>query len=245
MQRKVVDELHALLWSMPRTNNGVFDAGWNCRDHSLVVAAFKFLSGEVSIPYIVHGKSMLVLGPSYGNNPAGFGQDSKLQEGHTWNLSANGAIYDYSLSVPRGKKHQEWRRVKDPIIEEGSCRNLKAAEVIESSNRRDYEGSIAVGSKKEDGFRICYLPVRRERFSPKMLLKPFQWLDSPLSNKMHMRYDETIYVKIVMHLLDFAHGRTKSIAHKSQIGAWNTVARRSDEEVDFYAQHVCEMYTDN
>jgi hypothetical protein len=32
-------EAHALLWTDPVMNRGVFDVGMNCRDHALVFAA--------------------------------------------------------------------------------------------------------------------------------------------------------------------------------------------------------------
>lgn len=237
---EVVDELHALLWSKPLVNKGILDSGWNCRDHAIIVAALHLLSGNSPLPHIAHGANMLILGPNGRNHPSGFGQEIGLGAGHTWNLSLHGSIYDYSLKIPDKREHPQWKEIANPLVEDGVCRAISGAEVFMTDVPKKYQDCIAAGAWKEKGFRVCYLVRHQEEFSPKLLLSPFRWIDSPLSNKMKGRYGETIYVKIVLHLFDLSQGRAKSIVHKTQVGAWNTVARRSDNDIDRYLEIVRE-----
>lgn len=229
---EVLKEAHALLWSAPLMNNGILDAGWNCRDHAIVfIALLKILGKDAAI---AHGKNMLVKGPGPNSHPMGYGQDSTHGHGHTWILASPDTIFDYSLRLPDAKLGKKWKGLKDPVVEAGVCRTVDNADVILTRSAQDYENEIAIGTRAQGSFRVVYLLVGTEIFRPEMLMDPFAWIDSPLSNKIVERYTRDIYIKLVMHLHDLAKDRVRSIAHKSQTGAWNTIARRQTDDVETF-----------
>lgn len=230
MNISTINEAHAILWSKPFTNNGIPDAGWNCRDHAIVFAALLSISGvHVGLS---SGRNMLVKGPSGKHSPVGFGQELALGSGHSWVSSSDGAIYDYSLRLPDKKKNKRWSSIPNPIIENSTCVTIKGCEISLTTKPLDYENLVNEATHIEGGLRIVYLQSKWEPFDKERISNPFAWIDSPLSNKMKDRYPEDIYLKIAMHLQDFSNGKAKSLASKSQIGAWNTVSKRDESDFD-------------
>jgi hypothetical protein len=233
-------ELHSILWSKPFVNNGLYDGGWNCRDHALVIGGLiSILGRKIGIS---HGKNMMVKGPTKHFPPIGYGQDGNMGAGHSWIVDESLTIFDYSLKLPKGKKNKQWKSYSDPIVENTKCNNVKGATIVVTNNLNDYESEIASSTHIDDGFRIIYYQEKYELFNPSKALDPFHWIDSPLSNKMKLRYPKGIYVKIIMHLHELISGKAKSVAKKSQIGAWNTISKRSEEDIQRYVEIIEERY---
>jgi len=71
---RVVDELHALVWTRPIVNRGTFDPGWSCREHAASIAALLTLEG---VPvHLRHGRCMFIQGAAGNNPPICYGQES-------------------------------------------------------------------------------------------------------------------------------------------------------------------------
>ena len=237
--QRLVNEAHAFLWAKKQEyfmNGGLQDAGWNCRDHTFVFGALSMLFNKKFA--IANGKNMIGKGPGKKTKPIAMGQESDIKGKHTWLISGDKTISDYSLRLPNRKKIKEWGKLPDPVVENSKCLNIEKAEIILTSKEIEYNDEIALGTHQFNGFRIIYLIEKIESFSSYIITNPFSWINSPLSDKMADRYTEYIYIKLVMHLYDFMKERTKSVSHKSQIGAWNTINKRPDSDLEQYLELV-------
>ena len=93
----LIQEIHALLWIEPLVNRGIYDPGWNCRDHALMVAGI--LAAHLVPVQIVHGQAMFVAGPSGDRPPIGRGQDVNDTTTHTWVEVPSIGIVDISPNL--------------------------------------------------------------------------------------------------------------------------------------------------
>lgn len=230
----LLKEAHALLWTDPVMNRGVFDVGMNCRDHALVFAAL--LKAHGTDAAIASGKNMIVWGPRNGREAIGLGQEQDVGVGHSWAITEAGDLYDYSLKLPDTKRDARFKGLTAPLVERSQCGNVPNARVLLTRQADTFTNQMNAASQVPDQILVAYLVTRIEAFTPQLLANPRSWLDSPLSNRIASRYTPDIYVKLVMHLIEFSRGEARSLTGKSQIGAWNTIARRSDEDLTRYLQ---------
>lgn len=231
---ELLKETHALLWTDPVMNRGVFDVGMNCRDHALVFAALFKANGIDAA--IATGKNMIVWGPRSGRAPIGLGQEQDFGEGHSWVMTEAGDLYDYSLKLPDARRNARFKGLTAPIVERCLCGNVPNARVLLTRHADEFTNEVNSASHLPDQILVAYLVTRIEAFTPQLLANPLSRLNSPLSNRIASRYAPDIYVKLVMHLIEFSRGEAHSLAGKSQIGAWNTIARRSNEDLTRYLQ---------
>lgn len=230
----LLKEAHALLWTDPVMNRGVFDVGMNCRDHALAFAAlFKANGIEAAI---ATGKNMIVWGPRNGRAPIGLGQEQDFGVGHSWVITEAGDLYDYSLKLPDARRDARFKGLTAPIVERGQCSNVPNARVLLTRLADEFTNEVNAATHVPDQILVAYLVTRIEAFTPQLLANPLSWLDSPLSNRIASRYAPDIYAKLVMHLIEFSRGESRSLTGKSQIGAWNTIARRGDDDLPRYLQ---------
>lgn len=228
---RIIDEIHTFLWMKPLTNKGIIDAGWNCRDHALVLGALFAAQGRS--PVIAHGRNMLVCGPSKGNPPIGIGQELGYGAGHTW-LDVEG-ITDISIKPPNAPQTKKLMAI---TILAGVCRTPVGLKVINCLSEADYQNAIGVGSHEKDQLRVVYLEQKREPFTFSILQNPFPWVYSPLSERLRQEYPPGIYANLVMHLLTRLERGGRSLADRSLASAWKAVAKRGDVDTQELAERI-------
>src|SRR5690242_5536536 len=107
-----LDELHHLLWIKPFINRGTWDAGWNCRDHALVVGTILLL-GHIECR-IVHGTAAFTQGPVAHQDPL-----LMWVEHHAW-IDIDGGPLDLSPRLTRSND-PGWRPWHLKLICGGEC----------------------------------------------------------------------------------------------------------------------------
>jgi hypothetical protein len=230
MNIKIAKEIHTFLWAKPQINNGVYDGGWNCRDHAIVSAGLLLLEGKRV--NLCEGKNMIVRGPIGDTPPVGYGQASERSDGrHGWVSTGDGLVTDYSMSTPSPEQGKGWKGVLNPFIEDSVCSNNSGAEIILTHSQFEYDNEINKSTHLNNRLFVIYFLESASPPSLETFANPFIWINSPLSKKMKSRFSNGIYIKIIMHLYDLSRGNTKSLSDKSRIAAWSCVNKRSGDEL--------------
>src|SRR5262249_54164376 len=234
----LIQEVHALLWIDPFVNRGVYDPGWNCRDHALIVAG---ILAANSVPVqIVHGRVMFVLGPSGSYPPVGRGQDVDDSRTHTWVEVPSIGIVDISPNL-RTRDHAKWRPTNfDGIIAsrwipEDNCIVRQVVSAFE------YEREIALATHRQEQCSAVYWGRDKDVFSPKLFKNAFDYANSPLTDKLRQNFQQSIYAKITLPLIDRTRGFGRSLATVSRNKAWQIISRRPDNTVEELTKLLANM----
>lgn len=225
----LTQEIHALLWIHPIVNRGVYDQGWNCRDHALIVAGI--LAANFIPVQIPHGRVMFVLGPSGSYPPVGRGQDVNDARTHTWVEVPLIGIIDISPNL-KTRDQAKWRPTNfDGIIAsrwipEGNCMVRQVASGFE------YEREIALATHWHEQCSAVYWGRDADVFSPKLFENAFDYVNSPLTDKLRDSFQQSIYAKVVLHLIDRTRGLGRSLATVSRNKAWQIINQRPNNAVE-------------
>ncbi len=214
-------EINHLLYSNSYTgSDGEFDAGWNSRDHALVMALM-LKSGD-NYPKIANGKCMFVQGPVSGNAAFGIGQENHYTSGHSWLVHSKFGLIDVSPSL-QSKEH----RFREPF--NGVFNRVwlppgkERVSVILCHDPHDYEGEIKKASHKMAHTTAVYLYLDDLEVSEKLIKSPFKFLNSRFSTEIRNRFGADFYPAVAKHLHDFVLGKNNSIISQGKVKAWGTV----------------------
>ena len=214
-------EINHLLYSNSYTgSDGEFDAGWNCRDHSLVMALM-LKSGD-TYPKIANGKCMFVQGPVAGNAAFGIGQANYHKSGHNWLVHSKFGLIDVSPTL-LSKEH----RFREPFngifnrvwLPPGKDR----ASVILCGDPDDYEKEIEKANHAMAHSTAVYLHLDDQEVTEKLINSPFKFLNSRFSTEIKTRFGAEFYPAVAKHLHDFILGKSNSLMSLGRLKAWGTV----------------------
>ena len=211
---------HLLYYNSFTTSDGEFDAGWNSRDHSLVMALM-LKSGD-NYPQIANGKCMFVQGPVAGNAAFGIGQENHHKSGHSWLVHAKFGLIDVSPSL-QTKEH----RFREPLngifnrvwLPPGKQR----VGVVLCHDPDDYEEKIEKARRAMNHTTAVYLHLDDLEVTEKLIESPFKFLNSRFSIEIKNRFGEDFYTAVAKHLHDFAVGKSDSMISLARVKAWGTV----------------------
>ena len=212
-------EINHLLHTKSRIGgNDEFDAGWNCRDHALVMALL--LKRKDSFPKIANGKCMYVQGPYLGNSPFGIGQENDHISGHSWVIDPRFDLIDIS-PVLEIKKHH-FRASFNGIFGRVWLPQGKGRVVV-CTDPHAYEQEINKATHLTGQSTAVYLHLNDFELTEKLIESPFKFLDSELSDEAKKRFGAGFYPAVVNHLRGFTLGETNSLTGMGKIKAWSTV----------------------
>ena len=213
-------EINHLLYSKSHAgNDGEFDAGWNCRDHALVIALM-LKSGD-AYPKIANGKVMFVQGPYSGNAAFGIGQEIHYERGHNWVVHPKFGLIDVSPSLEAGH-----RRIRAPF--NGIFNRVwlppgkEKAKVVMCDEPQDYEQEISKASKAYGHSTAVYLHLDDQEVTGKLLKSPFKFLNSRFSAEIKKRFGSTFYPAVANHLYHYMLGDKNSLLSLGNVKAWGT-----------------------
>jgi len=211
-------EINHLLYSDSFTgSDGEFDAGWNSRDHALVLALM-LKSGE-TYPSIANGKCMFVQGPVAGNAAFGIGQESHHKNGHSWLVHAKFGLIDVSPAL-LSKQH----RFREPF--NGVFNRVwlppgkERANVVLCDDPDKYEFEIENAKRKMAHSTAVYLYLDDHEVGEKLIVSPFKFLNSRFSSEIKSRFGADFYPAVAKHLHDFVLGQSDSLISESRLKAW-------------------------
>lgn len=223
---RLVDELHAFLWTDSFVNGATPDDGWSCRDHAVVIGQLLIsLGADVSIR---HGKCMFVQGPGSDGAPAvGIGQEGASRAGHTWVAVAD--IGDIDLSPKLAARQPPWRPLQSTGVI-GSAWVAEQPTLFAMTERlSEYEGEIARATHATDHLQAVYLTRREERFTADIAQAGLSWASSRVSLRLLERgLPDDLYVRFAAHLLGLLSGERRPLRGLSRNRAWSVLAEDRD-----------------
>jgi len=214
-------EINHLLYSNSVIgSDGEFDAGWNSRDHALVMALM-LKSGD-SYPKIANGKCMFVQGPVAGNAAFGTGQENHHKSGHNWLVHAKFGLIDVSPSLQtKGHRFREpfngvFNRVWLPPGKE-------RVSVVLCHDPHAYEEEIEKARHAMNHTTAVYMHLDDLEVTEKLIKSPFKFLGSRFSAEIKSRFGADFYPAVAKYLHDFVMGESDSLISQGRVKAWGAV----------------------
>jgi hypothetical protein len=201
-------------------SNKEFDAGWNSRDHALVMALL--LKRKGSYPKIANGKCMYVQGPYLKYSSMGVGQEHDYHGGHSWVVDPKFGLIDVS-PVLEIKKHR-FRMAFDGIygrvwLPQGKDR----VHVVVCDDPGAYEREVDKATHLTGQSTAVYMQLKEIEVTETLIESPFKFLESDHSDEIKKRFGAGFYPAVVSHLQSFIHGETDSLTGKGAVEGWSTV----------------------
>ena len=214
-------EINHLLYSNSfNGSDGEFDAGWNCRDHSLVMALM-LKSGD-NYPRIANGKCMFVQGPVSGNAAFGIGQENYHKSGHNWLVHSKFGLIDVSPYL-QSKEHRFRDSFNGIFNRVWLPPGKERVSVVLCHDPHDYEVEIERAGHKMAHSTAVYLYLDDLEVTEKLIKSPFKFLNSRFSTEIKNRFGSDFYPAVAKHLHDFVLGKRNSLMSQGRIKAWGTV----------------------
>ena len=214
-------EINHLLYSNSYTgSDGEFDAGWNCRDHSLVMALMLKSGGHY--PKIASGKCMFVQGPVAGNAAFRIGQEDYYKSGHNWLVHSTFGLIDVSPTL-LSKEH----RFRDPF--NGIFNRVwlppgkERASVVLCHDPHEYAEEIEKAGHSMSHSTAVYMHLDDQEVTEKLIKSPFKFLNSRFSTEIKQRFGSDFYPAVAKHLHDFVLGKRDSLMSEGRLRAWGIV----------------------
>jgi len=227
---RLVDELHAFLWTEPFMNRGTRDDGWSCRDHVAIVGRLLCDLGGAGVR-IRHGRCMFVQGPTAdGAAAVGIGQQGMSRIGHAW-LTADG-IGDVDLSPRLTTSQPPWIAVQSPGVVGSSwiAATARPARFTMTRTLREYEAAIDRATGAPGELHAVYLREREEPYTSEIARAGLAWANSRVSQRLLERgLPGDLYARFAAHLLGLQSGRRRELRDISHNKAWAILA--ADEEL--------------
>ena len=201
-------------------NNDKFDAGWNSRDHALVMALL--LKRKGSYPKIANGKCMYVQGPYLKYSSIGVGQEHANIGGHSWVVDPIFGLIDVS-PVLEIKKHR-FRAAFDGVYGRVWLPPSKdRVHVIVCDDLGIYEREVDKATHLTGQSTAVYMHLEDFEVTETLIESPFKFLESDLSDEIKRRFGSGFYPAVVSHLQSFMHGETDSLTGKGKLETWSIV----------------------
>ena len=214
-------EINHLLYSNSYTgSDGEFDAGWNCRDHSLVMALM-LKSGD-NYPKIANGKCMFVQGPFSGNAAFGIGQEDYYKSGHNWLIHSKFGLIDVSPSL-QSKEHRFRASFNGIFNRVWVPQGKERVSVVLCHDLHDYVEEIEKANHAMAHSTAVYMHLDDLEVTEKLIKSPFKFLNSRFSTEIKNRFGSDFYPAVAKHLHDFVLGKSNSLIGLGRVKAWGTV----------------------
>ncbi len=214
-------EINHLLYSNSYTgSDGEYDAGWNSRDHSLVMALM-LKSGD-NYPKIASGKCMFVQGPFAGNAAFRIGQEDYYKTGHNWLIHSKFGLIDVSPSL-QSKEHRFRAAFNGVFNRVWLPPGKERVSVVVCHDPHDYVEEIEKASHAMAHSTAVYMHLDDLEVTEKLINSPFKFLNSRFSTEMKSRFGSDFYPAVAKHLHDFVLGKRNSLMSLGRVKAWGTV----------------------
>ena len=215
------NEINFLLYTKSHPGlDGEYDAGWNCRDHAIVMALL--LKRKGVYPKIANGKCMFIQGPFSGNAPFGVGQETYHKSGHNWIVDPKFGLIDVSpsLEVDKHRFRASFNGVFGRVWLPQGKKNKK---VVVCHDPHDYEQAISKANHATALSTAVYMHLDEMEVTDKLIKSPFKFLNSSFSSEIKKRFGSDFYPAIAHHLHGYMLGQRDSLKSLGKLKAWGVV----------------------
>lgn len=220
-----LQELHHLLWIAPHDNGGVWDEGWNCRDHALITAALVQLMGFTAL--IGYGQATFVQGPTLELSPVGMELST-----HAWAMVERGGMYDLSPRLSQTRL-PGWRPSVVMAIVQSACHPSAGTKFSCYLEADQYQNAIASATYDQGCMHVVFRSESRNDLSREILGDSLNFCNSPLTDQLRARFGERgdLHAKAILHLWEFLKKDSATLTHLSQMDAWQKITDRKGDAV--------------
>jgi hypothetical protein len=200
--------------------DGVFDPGWNSRDHALVMALLLKRSG--TYPKITTGKCRYVQGPYLKNSSFGIGQKDDYGIDHNWVVDQKFGLIDISPLLE--SKNHLFRATFNGIFGQVWLpQGKERVKVVVCHDSSAYEQEIDKAGRLNGLSTAVYKQVSDKEVTDQMVESPFKFLRSHLSVEIKKRFGSAFYPAVAHHLQGFMRGERDSLKSVEKLKAWGTL----------------------
>lgn len=213
-------ELHHFLWTEPRLIGNCVDAGWNCRDHALVLS---FLLQDFGIECAVaHGEAVFGRGPAAGKPSSSYSQNP-----HSWILVKDLGAIDLSIKPAFTSAGERYEVPLDGVFLNRSLGKKKCA-VGFFANNKTYRLAADSLSVERNAAGAAYWQCAMELLDPSLRPGGAGWVRSALAVELDARHGNPspLYAELISHLSALLRNETQSLAALSFDEAWARLAAR-------------------
>lgn len=215
------NELHHLFWIAPRTNRGILDPGWSCREHAFALGAVALLSSQKAV--CCHGRASFVIG-SEGNRPP-----SGLDVDHTWLFVEKLGSFDLSV-----KAEAIGSGVQETYLARGKFSPPGHISFTSTGSQAAYDVTHASATHLEGVTSAIYLRLGVDPVTDDLIASSRSWVASPLTDELIDRFPKRpdIYVRAVLHLVRLLLGEAETLTKIGQLAAWKRLADPAGNAVE-------------
>jgi hypothetical protein len=220
----VADDLHKCLWINPLVNKGVYDPGWSCREHALVLGLLsKSLGDRVRVGI---GQAFFV---QTERARAGVGCVPERQERHAWLEIEDEGILDLSpnLDVSQGA----WSRLPFGGIVGSAWRSPGVGQVVICASRAEYAQRLAIATHAAGESVALYWTHETVEVDAELVRHAFTFTDGPLTGELSRSYGPDILSKLTLHLRERASGTARSLMPYTRAKAWKRLDSRQGDAI--------------
>lgn len=221
-------EIRHLCWTEPLTNSATWDEGWHCRDQALLLATVIAATGYRTS--VLDGAATFVRGRDAEAGPIALEVSP-----HSWVGVEREGFFDMS---PRLKSVGDQRIVLDERFESifGS-RCLPEGKFKASSSRIEFDGLVE-RAKSEKGLTVVYLGEdgTYADICQSLLRNAFDYVNSPLTDQLRLRYKPEIYAQAAVHLLKFVRQGSASLRPYPREIAWDKISTQPGDAIGYLAR---------
>ena len=201
-------------------SDGVFDPGWNSRDHALVMTLLLKRSG--TYPKVATGKCRYVQGPYLKNSSFGIGQRDDYGIDHNWIVDQKFGLIDVSTLL-ESKKHLFRAAFNGVFGQVWLPQGKERVKVVVCTDFPAYEQEIEKAARLNGLSTAVYMHAKDQEVTDKIVESPFKFLRSHLSVELKKRFGSAFYPAVAHHLQGFMRGERDSLKREEKLRAWGTL----------------------
>lgn len=215
----------------PFDNREFYDHGWSCREHAWLVALLAEALGYSAV--VMHGAATFL-----PRVPPGQARSIISQTQHSWVGVEEFGLIDLSPK-PRGQQSTGGQTATwgDPFPLGSIFRNQvgrsRANSVILVIDDVQFRNEVERLVPRKDTPHAVFRGRDYDTILEDIVLHAVDWINSPLTGRLMLHFDRSIYAKAFLHLHSYLDHRVSSLRHTDQLGAWRRIdaTHRDAEDV--------------
>jgi len=219
-------ELHHFLWMEPQFVEGRVDAGWNCRDHALVVALTLACLGHRSS--LASGEALFARGTKGPPAAPGF-----AQKPHNWVVVDGIGAIDLSIKSQFECGGVSYRVPLASVFADAWHPRGRGRAVFLTSPEVFARTEAELKARPGDATAV-YLTQALEPLHAGHLANGAAWTTSIMAKHLTDTFGDPAgcYAALALHLRDFLLGSARPLSRVAAAEAWATIAQARGGAVD-------------